>query len=815
MSPPTNAALDLERRRALAETVMADVVRPKPPAEQFAAPVAWMLGPEMLGALKQFALHALYKGEFDPHDWMISKPVSYPEPTSGEDFWFDFVADIGDGQRAMYTTALVLQDDLYIEGPLASSAQVVQTDAQTLAHRQRRAALPAVTAQRPDGWSTLKRGQLLVVGGDTAYPLADYVNIDSHVRQPFTWAYRDLVAAGRLTDDNGVPHAMVDLYGVPGNHDYYDLLVGYGRLYRQPIVDQTGGERGDRLPIEMPGYRRCQTASYVALELPWAWRLWAIDPGERDVDYRQECFFREHGVVDKMIVVTPSPSVIFGRVLAERGFLATMHALGLAAPFLGRSETAAMLRDGKPADPAWRTELLPGQCRLDLAGDMHCYARYGAVADDGAPVPEDASAVGSCSNYASVVSGAGGAFCHSTATDFGERTALAMYPPPAQARGKLGQKLFAPLTVFNNGVVNMSTFVLALVICAGSIRFDTRIVTDTILRGLGVVTTRPWSGGEVSIAAASWTHYIGATAFVASIAMAGVMCLLALRYAMWITHSLRQPQAQWPKLLRLIRRLPGGGILEERGFLPSWILTLTALALPALVSQIVKMPGAAAVLFQILFITVVMAIVGGLLVVAMTGGAEYQRPNERWLFAAFGSLHALMQILLPLVIVRVGLARPVSLIIPLVSYLLLATLGRGLFLSPQAWARWAGVAVWVFHAVLVIASIVVVTDGVAVAPVGTWQTVGFLLVAGIVGALIGCFEFGWYLAVAAACNGHNNEAGAAARIDQFRQFIRFRVQADRITGYVIAMDELGTDIATVHPRIVDVFTVAPRAMNRP
>lgn len=801
MSTPPN---DLERRRALAATIMADTVRAKPPAEQFAAPVAWMLGPEMLGALKQFALHALYKGEFDPHDWMMTAPIIYPPPVDGNDFWFDFIADIGDGQRAMYTTAAVLQDDLFVEGALAEAGAPAQ--------RQRAAMLPAVTTQRPDGWSTLKRGQLVVVGGDTAYPLADFVNIDAHVRQPFTWAYRDLVAAGRLTDDDGTPHAQVDLYGVPGNHDYYDLLVGYGRLYRQPITDHTTGQRADRLPIELPGFRRCQTASYAALELPWNWRLWAIDPGERDVDYRQECFFREHGVVDKMIVVTPTPAVVFGRVLAERGFLGTMHELGLAVPFLGRTGEAALLRDGKPADPAWRTELAPQQCRVDLAGDMHCYQRYGSVSADGAPATADANAE---SNYAAVVSGAGGAFCHSTATDFGERTPLEQYPSADTARRTFGKKLFAPLTVFNNGVVNMSAFVLALVICAGSIRFDTRIVTDTILYGLGVRDTLPWSGGQVSIEAASWTHYLGATVFVGSIVVAAAMCLLALRYALWVTHSLRRPQAEWPTALRIMRRLPGGSILEARGFLPSWVLTLTALALPALVSQLVAMPGAAAVLFQILFITVVLAIVGGLLIVAMTGGAEYQRPRERWVFAAIGTLHAMMQILLPLVIVRVGLARPVSLLLPIASYVLLAAVARWLFERADAWARAAGLVVWIVHAVVVIASIVVVTDGVAVAPVGTLQTIMFLLLAGIVGAVVGCFEFGWYLAVAAACNGHNNEAGAAARIDNFRQFIRFRVQPDRITGYVIAIDELGHDLRTVQPRIVDVFTVAPRVMTPP
>jgi hypothetical protein len=80
-------------------------------------------------------------------------------------------------------------------------------------------------------------------------------------------------------------------------------------------------------------------------------------------------------------------------------------------------------------------------------------------------------------------------------------------------------------------------------------------------------------------------------------------------------------------------------------------------------------------------------------------------------------------------------------------------------------------------------------------------------VAGAIGSIVGCVEYGWYLAVAGALGGHNNEVGAAARIEGFRQFIRFRLEPDRLTGYVIAIDETATDPAAVKPRVVDVFTI--------
>src|ERR1043166_6045367 len=48
-----------------------------------------------------------------------------------------------------------------------------------------------------------------------------------------------------------------------------------------------------------------------------------------------------------------------------------------------------------------------------------------------------------------------------------------------------------------------------------------------------------------------------------------------------------------------------------------------------------------------------------------------------------------------------------------------------------------------------------------------------------------------YATVCFAFNGHNNEVGGAARIENFKQFIRFRLTRNDITGYVIAVDQVG------------------------
>jgi hypothetical protein len=75
---------------------------------------------------------------------------------------------------------------------------------------------------------------------------------------------------------------------------------------------------------------------------------------------------------------------------------------------------------------------------------------------------------------------------------------------------------------------------------------------------------------------------------------------------------------------------------------------------------------------------------------------------------------------------------------------------------------------------------------------------------------MGCYELGWYLSLASMWNAHNNECGAAARIDKYRHFVRFKVTPSSITGYVIAVDQPVSALVDIRARVVDVFAVQPR-----
>jgi hypothetical protein len=84
----------------------------------------------------------------------------------------------------------------------------------------------------------------------------------------------------------------------------------------------------------------------------------------------------------------------------------------------------------------------------------------------------------------------------------------------------------------------------------------------------------------------------------------------------------------------------------------------------------------------------------------------------------------------------------------------------------------------------------------------------------------GTIWFTWYLAIAGRFDAHNNEVGGAARVTDFRQFIRFHVHPKGLTGYVIAIrtedtvkdaaehgltSTLDTLALTFH--LIDVFTI--------
>ena len=208
-------------------------------------PVRW-LAPAMLARTGvQVALSTLLGAFFDRRELeglgtQPGAPLDLSEPGIEGDFWFDYVADTGDGFDPVSTVA----------SQLAADELVVDTAAGSGGERLR---LPA--------------GSLLVLGGDECYPVASKANYTDRLVGPFRamlpWADQ--------------PRTLVAL---PGNHDWYDGLRNFLTQFCQRRW--------------IGGWRTEQARSYFAVRLPHGWWLWGIDVAlGDDIDAPQLAYFHE------------------------------------------------------------------------------------------------------------------------------------------------------------------------------------------------------------------------------------------------------------------------------------------------------------------------------------------------------------------------------------------------------------------------------------------------------------------------------------------------------------------------------------------
>jgi len=193
----------------------------------------WRTALEVIVA-STFARHADSRrlqvvGERGPNE------VRYTDPKyldDGGTFWFDFVADTGDGWN-----------------PTFAVAQGVTT--------------PVV---RSETGEEFRRGRLLVFGGDMVYPT------------PSKQAYQERLLGPWGLANARPPSHPLEVLAVPGNHDWYDSLISFRQIFcrHRPF-----GNHVTR-----------QEWSYFAAALPHGWWIFAVDIQlQGDLDPDQEAYF--------------------------------------------------------------------------------------------------------------------------------------------------------------------------------------------------------------------------------------------------------------------------------------------------------------------------------------------------------------------------------------------------------------------------------------------------------------------------------------------------------------------------------------------
>ncbi|MGX7829214.1 metallophosphoesterase family protein [Actinokineospora sp. 24-640] len=258
--------------------------------------VRWLAPKVLVSTGVQSAIAAVFGSYADKRELQGSLPSTIHRHL-GDELWLDYAADIGDGFDATYSVASLL-------------------------------AAESLTVEDAE----LPRGKLLVLGGDQVYPGASTRAYEDRAKGP----YRAALPAAR--GERPV------LFALPGNHDWYDGLTSFLRVFAQ------------RRPIG--GWDTEQTRSYFAVQLPQRWWLLAIDTQFDDyVDAPQLEYFREVSrdidEGDGVILCTPSPAWVAAGSDGSTKCHDTIE-------FFNREIVRAR----------------GAQIRVMLSGDAHHYARF-------------------------------------------------------------------------------------------------------------------------------------------------------------------------------------------------------------------------------------------------------------------------------------------------------------------------------------------------------------------------------------------------------------------------------------------------------
>lgn len=294
-------------------------------------------------------VEALGSGQKEFYDFTAANVVSdvregqeaAPRPDKGElrqSIWIDYVGDVGDGWNSTYAVAYHI-----------AAAHHLDEAGQELIYKD------------PDGEPhKVQKGEILVFGGDQVYPTASRESYEQRLIVPYKKALR--------CTKKPYPH----IFAIPGNHDWYDSLVSFSRLF---ISRRWFG-----------GWRTRQNRSYFAVKLPHNWWLLGTDVQlGSDIDRPQVAYFEW---VAEQIEKETRESKVEARIIlchAEPHWISAALYENLDAAY---TESNLIFLEKK----------LGQKVAVFIAGDLHHYRRHEAL--DG--------------STQKITAGGGGAFLHPT-----------------------------------------------------------------------------------------------------------------------------------------------------------------------------------------------------------------------------------------------------------------------------------------------------------------------------------------------------------------------------------------------------------------
>ena len=300
-------------------------------------------------------------GEFEePLSEKLKKPTTYK--MKGGEFYFDFIADTGDGWNSTYSVASLLsRDKLLFEDNYRAS----------------------------EGKRELPRGEFVIIGGDIIYPTANDQEYRNRFFRPFdhAWDWRRVdsrllgkskgknqkknqtdTSGGAGREEGWLPghDVFIDptrhrpLYALPGNHDWYDSLGSFGKRFCNILK-----------PRRIGAWHTDQHRSYFALELPENWFILAVDLA-MDYSLNNSQFNYFAGVIRKMkanarvILVSAEPDFVYDSVKTP----ALHYRLEAIEEMLNDFANPSLAPGARPK--VW----------LNLSGDVHNYQRYERISPE-------------------------------------------------------------------------------------------------------------------------------------------------------------------------------------------------------------------------------------------------------------------------------------------------------------------------------------------------------------------------------------------------------------------------------------------------
>jgi hypothetical protein len=272
--------------------------------------IAWFGFSSFWGHLRHLLASAIATDSVDSRQWMVPEApgellgriaaVLGPRgandaPTlagaMGGEIWIDFSADTGDDATVSEAVARLLAGEYVV------------------------------------GDERLPRGDILIHGGDLAYPVATVREVSRRLIAPFNKVFEPLC-------DWSKPRVLL---AIPGNHDWYDGLDGFARLCKAPCAFEDPPEldaamhpqpnqnpvlawarafasgRQVRKPgaMAIAGYVPVQQSSYFRLPLARGLELFGIDRQLRHVDPRQRAYFASSPGSSR-VVLLPDPARAWG-----------------------------------------------------------------------------------------------------------------------------------------------------------------------------------------------------------------------------------------------------------------------------------------------------------------------------------------------------------------------------------------------------------------------------------------------------------------------------------------------------------------------